>query len=578
MGGASFGKYRLLAELGNGGMADVFLAVQAGPQGLRFRKLMVVKRLRRALADEPEFVAMLIDEARIAARLNHPNVVQTNEVGEVDGQFFIAMEYLDGQPLHRVQNRRLTRRQEGKPCPITREHQFLVVLDTLAGLHHAHELKDFDGTPLDIVHRDITPHNIFVTYEGQVKVVDFGIAKAAGRSSETREGVVKGKVRYMAPEQAAARTIDRRADIFSVGVILWEAAVGRRLWSGMDDVEIIQALLSCELPASPRTLDETIPESIDRICQRAMSPKADERYATAEEFRAELEQAMADTGTLLDARRKLAPAMAELFKDRRDELRVVIDAQLSALEITAAGQPGASGSFPPVKVPMDTASSGNLPSTTPSRSNVAIPTTAAPVSDDPPTVLAERPPPPSPLRQAAVVGVSIVAVAAAVFAAFPRQSATGAPQRETTVAELALRITGSPGTARVSIDDGMPLPLPVDMRVPRDAHDHRLRVDADGFIGKTDLVRFDRDVTLSYDLAPAPAANASSNAKRARASSPTVVTITVPRPASPTPPRNEPAAAVQAPAPPTTGPSNATTDSRKKAQEQLDKGDPWMNH
>ena len=243
MRGASFGKYRLIAELGHGGMADVFLAVQAGPAGSNFRKLSVIKRLRQNLVEEPEFVEMLIDEARIAARLNHPNVVQTNEVGEFGTQYFIAMEYLDGQPLHRIQRRSAQRVKDGKPPALRPEHQIVILMDALAGLHHAHELADYDGSPLQIVHRDVTPQNIFVTYEGQVKVVDFGIAKAAGRASETRQGVVKGKIRYMAPEQAIGGTVDCRADTFAMGILLWEVVTGQRLWKDFDDLEIVRQLI-----------------------------------------------------------------------------------------------------------------------------------------------------------------------------------------------------------------------------------------------------------------------------------------------------------------------------------------------
>src|SRR5262249_49326902 len=159
----------------------------------------------------------LIDEARIAARLNHPNVVQTFEVGETDQQHFIAMEYLEGESLHRIQ----------AYADLPKELLYLTVLDTLAGLHHAHELLDYDGTPLGIVHRDMSPHNVFVTYQGHAKVLDFGIAKARGRLSQTEDGVVKGKVRYMSREQAMGIELDRRADVFSVGVMLWGIAAGQ---------------------------------------------------------------------------------------------------------------------------------------------------------------------------------------------------------------------------------------------------------------------------------------------------------------------------------------------------------------
>ncbi len=326
-----FGKYRLLAELGHGGMADVFLAVQAGPVGSGFSKLTVIKRLRRNLADEPEFVSMLVDEARIAARLNHPNVVQTNEVGEVDQHYFIAMEYLDGQPFHRLQNRAAQHVKKGGAPLLTKEQEYLVLMDALAGLHHAHELTDYDGTKLEIVHRDITPHNIFVTYEGQVKVVDFGVAKAVGRASETRQGVIKGKVRYMAPEQALGRSIDRRADVFAAGVLLWEIAVGRRMWKDKDELEVVRSMAAGELPPSPREVDPSVPEAIDAICRRAIRIDPEERYATAEDFRAELEQFLADSGQLFEARRRLPRVISDLFADKRAEIKRIIESQLSLL-------------------------------------------------------------------------------------------------------------------------------------------------------------------------------------------------------------------------------------------------------
>ncbi|MEO5726527.1 MAG: serine/threonine-protein kinase, partial [Byssovorax sp.] len=161
--GNNFGKYRLVASVGHGGMADVYLAVSTGPAGVT--KLQVVKRLRQNLAEEPDFLSMFLDEARLASRLNHPNVVQTNEVGEVDSGYFIAMEYLDGQPLNRILH-------AGKTRPAPPGLYLQIIAEALAGLHYAHELADYDGTPLAIVHRDTSPHNIFVTYEGQTKLVD----------------------------------------------------------------------------------------------------------------------------------------------------------------------------------------------------------------------------------------------------------------------------------------------------------------------------------------------------------------------------------------------------------------------
>jgi serine/threonine-protein kinase len=238
---ALLGKYRLLAELGRGGMATVYLALVSGPVG--FHKLVVIKQIGGEFAEEPEFLTMFLDEARLAARLNHPNVVQTNEVGQDGLRHFICMEYLEGQPLTAV-TRRLVRQ---KPV-LSLGMQLRIAVDALAGLHYAHELADFDGTPLGVVHRDVSPHNIFVTYTGQVKVVDFGIAKAMSSASATRPGVLKGKVAYMSPEQARGDAVDRRADIFAMGVILWEMATGKRLFHGLPEIQIVQAVLQADIP------------------------------------------------------------------------------------------------------------------------------------------------------------------------------------------------------------------------------------------------------------------------------------------------------------------------------------------
>src|SRR5271154_5552065 len=175
------GKYQLLAVLGRGGMAEVFLALSRGAMG--FDKLAVIKRLRPGLADDKSFRDMFLDEARLAARLNHPNVVHTYEVGEQNGQYFIAMEYLEGQSLNKVIRELVKSNEAIEPEVCAR-----IVSDALAGLHHAHELRDYDGTPLQIIHRDISPHNVFVTYDGQIKLVDFGIDKAALSSQTTEVG------------------------------------------------------------------------------------------------------------------------------------------------------------------------------------------------------------------------------------------------------------------------------------------------------------------------------------------------------------------------------------------------------
>ena len=319
---SSLDRYQFIALLGHGGMADVYLAVRKGLSG--FNKLTVVKRVREHLATEQEFVDMLLDEARISARLNHPNVVQVNEIGEVDGRLFLAMEYLDGQPLSRV--------QRVAPKDDTWLALYVYILsEVCAGLHYAHDLVDYDGTPLEIVHRDVTPQNVFVTYEGQVKVLDFGIARAANRSVETREGVIKGKIRYMAPEQALGVRVDRRADVFAVGVMLWEAITGQRLWGGRDDVEIVRILIEeTPLPLAS-SVAEDVPARLDAICAKALALRPENRYQSALELRSDLEEWLTSEGKLGTVRASLGNEVATLFADRRREIAAVIEKQIAAL-------------------------------------------------------------------------------------------------------------------------------------------------------------------------------------------------------------------------------------------------------
>src|SRR3954451_21783110 len=211
-------RYEPIAQIGRGGIAEVLLAMMDSGSGAR--RLAVLKRIGPEFATDPDFVAMFLDEARLSLRLTHANVVQTYEVLVGDDELAIAMEYLDGQPLTRVLNRMLRGPGElGLPLRLR------ILTRVLAGLEHAHTLADLDGTPLGVVHRDVSPQNVFVTYDGQVKLVDFGIAKVATAAAEeqTRPGVVKGRVSYMAPEQLRGGALDRRADLFSVGVMLWEA-------------------------------------------------------------------------------------------------------------------------------------------------------------------------------------------------------------------------------------------------------------------------------------------------------------------------------------------------------------------
>ncbi len=316
---ASFGKYKLFASLGRGGMADVFLAVARGPLG--FNKLVVVKRLRTTLADDESFLNMFLDEARLAARLNHPNVVHTYEVGEQDGSYFIAMEYLEGQSLNRV-IKDLAKRGEQLDEGVCAR----IVADALAGLHHAHTLRDYDGKPLEIVHRDVSPHNVFVTYDGQVKLVDFGIAKAASSSTVTEVGVLKGKVAYMAPEQAMGAPVDCRADVFGMGVVLWELLARRRLLAGDTAAATLHRLLNEPIPSISSVRD--VDAGLAAIVARALEKEADRRYQSAQEMREAIEAWIRVTGR--DVRQEeIGAQITHLFHDVRDEVKRQVQEQMA---------------------------------------------------------------------------------------------------------------------------------------------------------------------------------------------------------------------------------------------------------
>jgi len=339
---ASFGKYQMFASLGRGGMADVFLAVARGPMG--FNKLAVVKRLRSNLAGDPSFRNMFLDEARLAARLNHPNVVHTYEVGEQDGVYFIAMEYLEGQSLNKV-IREAVKREE------VLDQAFCARLasDALAGLQHAHELRDYDGKPLGIIHRDVSPHNVFVTYSGQVKMVDFGIAKAALSSTETEVGVLKGKVAYMAPEQAVGGAIDQRADVFAMGIVLWELLTRQRLMTGDSAAVILNRLLNAPIPSVSTARPDVDPE-LDAICARALEKDPRYRFQSAQEMRDALDRFIAATGKTV-RQDEIGRTVGDMFVHVREEVQQKIQehmalvTQAASAEELAAANGNAPGKF-----------------------------------------------------------------------------------------------------------------------------------------------------------------------------------------------------------------------------------------
>lgn len=343
-------RYRLVSRIATGGMAEVFLALM--PVTCGSTKPVVIKRLWPELAQDPEHVQLFLDEARLTLSLNHPNVIHAYESGN-DGSYpYLAMEYLDGQSFKHILDR--VRGDGGLSLPLSLK----IICDVLAGLEYVHGLTDLSGRALAIVHCDVSPQNVFVTCDGAVKLIDFGIAQCSLARSLIRPREIKGRVAYMAPEQLAGGIVDHRADLFSAGVMLWEAAVGRRLWQGLTDGEIMQRLLSNEEPPRlPR--GGGFPPGLAAVCARALALDPDRRYATASEFQSDL--AALSTGSMPAQTRLLGGLVSRVFASSRALSRTMLQQSLpepnpsssagAATEDVSQSQEGAltsaeSGTFP----------------------------------------------------------------------------------------------------------------------------------------------------------------------------------------------------------------------------------------
>ncbi len=534
-------KYRPIAEIGRGGMADVCLAVARGPAG--FNKLVVLKRARVELCEDAEILAMFLDEARLAARLNHPNVVQTYEVGEDGERLFIAMEYLDGQPLSQLRTRvGLT----DLSLPV----QVRILTDALAGLHYAHELRDFDGTPIHVVHRDASPQNIFVTYDGVIKAVDFGIAKAADSLSETRAGMLKGKVAYMSPEQSRGERVDRRSDVFSVGVILWEAIAGRRMWKGYNDLAILGRLGLGELPDLRVAAPHVDPE-LERICRRALAPALGERYATAAELHADLERWLREHHHGMSAR-EVGAFVAERFADDRARIQQLVEEQLrdvrwsgSYAKVTIADLPKI-GAGPVSMTPTLTAPAAFSPSDASSMPPSVSSTGTGQTGQAGHSVRASRS-----IRVVAATAIAFLLAGGVVAAGIlrpppsrtapvgplealtapPTVAAAPSPQQE----EVRLVVRVSPAGARLLLD-GAPLSSGgYEGQLVKDGRVHLVRAEAPGFLAQEEMITASNDLVVKLVLERDPGALRGRSAPIAR-STPAQVAAAASSPAATPPP------------------------------------------
>lgn len=304
------GRYRIVDEIGVGGMASVHLARMDGPGG--FQKWVAIKRIHPHLVEDESFVEMFFDEARVAARISHPNVATVFELGKHADTYWIAMEYLHGEPLREVM-----RRTEEMAQPMPPEIACRVIADAAEGLHSAHELLGKHGEKLELVHRDVTPHNLFVTYDGTTKVVDFGIAKFSSRMASTQAGTLKGKLAYMSPEQAYGEGIDRRTDIFALGVVLWELTTGQRLFRMESDLDTLAKVQECNV-AAPSTIIRGYPLDLEKIVLKALAKNKAERFRSAREFSRALQSLLMRRG-LFVASDEVANYMRSIFQDRLEK-------------------------------------------------------------------------------------------------------------------------------------------------------------------------------------------------------------------------------------------------------------------
>ncbi len=311
--GRLVGRYELIHRLGHGGMATVYLGRALGTAG--FEKLVAVKVIHPHLASEPEFVEMFLDEARIAARIHHPHVVEILDLGREDDVFFMVMEYVEGDTLASIV-RELRKTEERMPLPVVLQ----IVVDACEGLAAAHDLVDPDGAPYHLVHRDVSPHNLLVGLDGRVRVVDFGIMKAAGKRSTTLTGQLRGKLPYMSPEQAKGHSIDLRTDLFALGAVLWELVAGERLFAGETDSEILAHVVDCNI-REIRELRPEVPAEIVRVLQRSLAVDRNDRYASAQDMLRDLRVAVRACTEPDDPREALAAVLERTCGGRLDYLR-----------------------------------------------------------------------------------------------------------------------------------------------------------------------------------------------------------------------------------------------------------------
>jgi serine/threonine protein kinase len=468
-------KYHVLMELGRGGTAVVSAGIARGIGG--FTKLVVLKNIKPEFLSDRETVRMFVNEARLSARMNHPNVVQVYEVFRKNRLPVIVMEYLDGQSLARIQGRAFQDPAYSTSMSIG------ILCRVLAGLQYAHSLADYDGTPLQIVHRDVSPHNVMLTYDGQVKLVDFGIAKLSAATQHTKTGVIKGKIAYMAPEQLEGKNLDHRGDLFAVGIMLWEAIARRRMWGARSDAEIVRCLVLDEVPSLQAVVPDVDPE-LAHICGKALAINPDQRYVSGAQFQAELEMYLGRRAIIV-SQQDIADAVTRVCAELHDNSAELLKAELAKFAAGAPGWEDSLQAFDELGTPL-------------------------------------------PRRRArsrwwllAIIAITAFGTAALVFGwlsqraspdlarATPKptpasaESEPGPKPPEPAPEQIALSMTVAPPQAVISLD-GRPLASsPVTVSLPKDDLVHELRAEADGFEPFVRQLRLDKDLVLTIELSTA---------------------------------------------------------------------------
>lgn len=474
----SFGRYQLLKRLARGGMGEVWLARQAGMQG--FEKLVVIKRILPHLAEDEEFVNMFLDEGKIAAKLNHSNIVNIFDLGQEGEYFYLAMEYLHGEDIRRIWKQAARAGTALPPALACR-----IIADACAGLDFAHKRTDERGEPLNIVHRDISPHNIIVTFDGAVKVIDFGIARARGRMAHTATGALKGRFEYMSPEHASGLEVDHRSDIFALGVVLWESLSGRRLFKRDSETATLLAVAQCQVPP-PSELNADIPAELDAVLLKALAPRREDRFEDAAALRLALED------WLVQARQPASNAHLGAFMRSLYAERLSKEASLGH----------------PVIEEITHSSTAHQPVTA-----VA-----------PPTPTAVEPPPRSRAPMIVAGVLAVVALAAVVLFGRPSPAPAPAPPPVAVeapalpveppapppppaVEEVTLTITSEPAGAHVSIADEPAGVTPYQWTTPRSETAVAVKLSLRGFKDVVQEVtpREDGRVDVRLERRPAPA-------------------------------------------------------------------------